>query len=278
MTKLSDLINSHGYELCRNTENVDMLVARMVPNPVIKQRILLATIPPYTQNDRFYEYMRRRPDDELEKLLDAMDESENGHLADMLVPTRVKREEEKNNMYGHFLESVRSMCPMSVNIYGESMPKSRVCIEDHPYVLAHYLGTRNIDRCPIGMKSALARYKREMIDTEKLLDLLTSCDVMIKLRFSEVMKKSMQVLQCSVLKFSPDYKWSDDKRSRACALLHTMTYAANFSIAIRRDFESSSYLLMNADENSIVVRDQDKKYVREAIENEEINFDVSSPF
>lgn len=98
------------------------------------------------------------------------------------------------------------------------------------------------------------------------------CTVDIRCHIDEKMERSMKVLQKSVLSL----RWRADSVSekclkRYCAILHTMSYGYNISMSIRHE---NGYVLMNADENSVVVLDGDREIVRKALEDHEEEDDI----
>ena len=216
-------------ELVDETVNLECLVELMISDPEERRRVL--------SERSFYSSMSER----LYELLDAMDETGNSELADLLKPGRKRRVYALcyPSMYVDLLEMLKMKNVKSVNIIDYVNIRSRVATCDHAYVMDRYLEGPGVSGdCPslVRMSTSMAKYMREIEDVGRLMEMLMGCTVDISCVVGDEMSKSMRVLDMSELSL----RWransvSEKCLKRYCAILHMMSYGDSVSMSIRRE-------------------------------------------
>lgn len=301
--KMDRAITRNLVEMVRDMSNVDEVVIGLHASGVLgryqKER-LAAEKTPTGKSSLMCDYLCRRPDGEFEVLLDVLDGTGNGHLADLLRPGREKKKKVVvvNRLFDELLSSLRAMAPIatvtersnvpvykvSVNVYSGAVPRSEVGLNDLAYVVALYVGksrasVQSWPGCPSGpvLDRVWEEYESEMRSTEELMESLVECDVELRSECCVAMHRAMRVLGVDIIALwwrrGEQSAWGEPKRRWTTAMVHLWTFGRKVSLTVRRDFapKPSSYLMLNANMQSFVILPFDRQIVMPVLGSDESN-------
>lgn len=259
---------------------------------------------PSEKNRRVYDTIVKRGPAAFNALLNALVLTGNGHLATLLRGSELEKDPPTRSEKGIFESlalaiararpvktiSVRSNDPVykvSVNMYSEPLPKSRVGIYDLPYTMALYKGTPkdSVTRwpgCPTGLAldKAYETYEAEVTSAMHLLNSLVGGSLEIESRPVADMKNALMVLEKAprvcLDRFNPSLI-SENEKKRLAMTLHLITFGRDMKIMVRRDFppKPSAYLFYNPYHPDRIVKEKDRQIVFEIIGKDESNIDGS---
>lgn len=210
-------------------------------------------------------------------------------------------------MFDELLEAVRMMSPLettgersnlplyrvSVNVYCGGLPVSTIGLNDLPYVMGlHTIADRESvlswDGCPSGpvLDSVNAIYEREIASAAEMVRALSVCSVEISCvevdAMASAIRTARNVMGMGNLMLrwqaGESTAWNDQTRKNTALILHLMTFGSCISLTVRKDFKPrpSSYLLLNPNTNSPVIRLADRQIVMPVLGSDESNNDCTA--
>lgn len=267
----------------------------------------------HAQCSYLYNILPRRGPLAFKLLVDALQNTNNTHVADLLLGKQQQPPQSTTTtatmfggststaMFGGLVDALdatrpiettneRSSLPVykvSVNVYSGELPKSRVGLNDLPYVIALSRGisrqsVQSWSGCPSDpiLTSVYETYKNELKSTMVFMDKLDRCAVDMSSRPTQAMDRAMKSNSNASLhlvsnRYDPSMASEYEKKAIAITL-HLMTYGNDFTLTIRKDFEPkpSAYLIYNARTMSSVIRPKDVPIVYSIINTDESNLDT----
>lgn len=305
---MDKILTPRLVELVNETTNIEDVVLRLLSKGVLRRwssETICAEKTSMGKASRLYNFLTRRPESELDVLLDVLEETSNGHLCDLLGRKKKTENNERCDMFDEMLNAVRSMRPVetttdrsnlpvykvSVNVYSGKLPLSRVGLNDLPYVMALKLGTSRASvlawaTCPSGpvLDSVLATYDSEIESASAMVRELRDCSVEIECVFVPAMANAVKTMAAAAKTVyvnrlswnTGDAEgWNDHMLKNTASILHLLTYGRDFSLNVRKDFKPkpSSYLFLNPNTGSFVIRPFDRQIVMPVLGSDESNVD-----